>query len=318
MLREKQIGHTGTLDPAAGGLLVLCLGPYTKLVPYLTQSDKTYRGYFGLGIQTATDDREGEVLSAASSAGLTLERLQTAARAYVGEIQQIPPSYAAIKVQGKKLYEYARKGQEVQVEPRNVTVHSFEIVSLEPAGIPEVLAARATASGIALPADGQMMRVEFATRVSAGTYVRALARDLGRDVATGGYLDSLWRGDVGQFSDQQALPLEKLQQDPESAWDYLVNGAAALDQSKYPVFRIVTAFAAKLKTGQPLTNLMMEDPQLAGGVASGAICGIASDDGGLLAMVEAERFEATARTNVYGTKVNVRFKPVRIFPGGLR
>ena len=319
-LRERQIGHTGTLDPAAEGLLVLCLGPYTKLVPYLIDSDKSYCGHFALGVETTTDDSEGEPTMFADAREATLERLRAAAARFTGEIEQMPPRYAAIKVAGKKLYEYARENQEVRVEARQVTVHSLELVDCEPMQAPPEMVARATAgafAGAAREHAGHLVKVGFRTRVTSGTYVRALARDLGRAMGCGGYLLDLVRDGVGQFTTDTAMSLDLLEKEPLRVHEYLVRGAATLDSRRYPIVTIMRAYVRRLMNGQPLNEKMMENSASAAAVPSGAVCAIAGEEGGLLAMAEAERFDAMRKANPYDSRFDVHFKPLRIFPRGL-
>lgn len=326
VLRQRQIGHTGTLDPAATGVLVLCLGPYTKLVPYLTESDKTYTGWIGLGIETTTDDSEGAPTLIADAGEATAERVRQHATRLTGDIEQIPPRYAAVKVAGKKLYEYAREGQEIEVEPRPVTVYSFETGEVEPvsADDPSVGPILARAEGgnladVALRHSGSLRRVSFETRVSSGTYVRALARDLGRMLGCGGYLASLARTAVGQFDESTIMPFDLLQQNPEEAQRYLLHGAAALDAQRFPILRIIRGYQERLQRGQPLHEKMFENEEAAAKVPSGSVVGVATDDGtALLAMMQAESFDAQMRENPYGSRFMNHFKPLRIFPGGLR
>jgi len=321
-LNERAIGHTGTLDPAAEGLLLLCIGPYTKLVPFLTESDKTYSGEIGLGIETTTDDREGAPTLIADCAAATEERVRNFAQRFVGDIEQIPPRYAAVKIDGKKLYEYARENQEVHVDPRPVTVHSFNIFSMREAPFPAEILARTEEGRIAttdLPRPEMKFRVaQFETRVSSGTYVRALARDLGRELGCGGYLASLVRTAVGRYDSQNAISVEELRENPAAADQYLIRGSNALDPSRYSTFPILRGFQSRLIQGQPIMEKMLEDPTAAANVKSGAVVGISSDDGALLAIMQAERFEQHAEQNVYGTRFLVHFKPLRIFPTGLK
>lgn len=322
VLNLRQIGHTGTLDPAATGVLVLCLGPYTKLVPYLVESSKTYAGWIGLGLETDTDDREGRPTLIADAVGTSGERIRQQAARLVGEIDQIPPKYAAVKVAGKKLYEYARQGAEVEVQPRPVTIYSFEVGEPEPMEPPEAILDRAADGPLASSAAeyrGRLMRVPFTTRVSAGTYVRAMARDLGRSLGCGGYLASLSRTAVGQFREADAMPFEMLQQQPERAAEFLRRGATAVDAERFPVLRLIRGYTERLMRGQPLHEKMMENADVAAGVPAGSVVGVASDDGAvLLAMMQAESFEAQMRENPYGSRFMNHFRALRVFPGGLK
>ena len=320
-LGERQIGHTGTLDPAAEGLLVLCIGPYTKLVPYLVESDKTYEGWFGLGIETTTDDGEGEPLMISDARESTLERVRAAAVRFVGDIDQIPPRYAAIKVAGKKLYEYARKGEEVVIEPRAVTIHQFDILEMRAMEAPAALLKRAPEGQLAGDAERHIdhfIQVRFIARVTSGTYVRSLARDLGRALGCGGYLLSLKRTHVGQFSADKALPAEELAASPERVHEFMIRGAGAIDTQRFPVFTLLRAYMPRLFNGQPLNEKMMESPEIAAAVPSGVLCGIAGDDGSLLAMVESQRFDTMRQANPYDSRFDVHFRAVRIFPRGLK
>lgn len=314
VLRQRAIGHTGTLDPAAEGLLLLCLGPYTKLVPYLVESDKTYAGTIGLGLETDTDDSEGVPTLVGDASSVTLEKAQGAASRYVGDIDQMPPRYAAVKVAGKKLYEYARENIEVKIEARPVTVYSFDLSDLESSEAPAAILARAQEPVAAHP----IKRVSFTSRVSSGTYVRSLARDLGRDLGCGGYLATLSRSAVGRFHVQQAMPYELLTNQPERVEEFMLRGAAALDPDRYPVLKLLPAYEERLSRGQPLHDKMMEDMDQAGRVASGGIVGVANEAGHLLAVMQGERFETQMRENPYGSRFMVHFKPLRIFPGRLK
>lgn len=321
VLHQKQIGHTGTLDPAAAGLLVLCLGTYTKLVPYLVDNDKTYRGYFAFGIETDMDDSEGTPTLIGDAGSLTGETLRAAAARYTGEIEQLPPRYSAVKIAGKKLYEYAREGKPVAIEPRRVTVRSLELADPEPMDPPSAVLGRATDAAMreaAAGCAGKLRKAAFRTRVSSGTYVRSLARDIGRQLGCGGYLLSLERDGAGVFSAAQAMPIRELLEKPEAADDYIVRGAAVIDAAKYPVLRILTAYVQRLHRGQPLTDRMMENPAVAAAVPAEGLCVVADDAGGLLAIMRAERFDSMRQANPYDSRCDVHFRPVRIFPGGLR
>ena len=316
VLKQRAIGHTGTLDPAAEGLLLLCIGPYTKLVPYLVESDKTYEGYIGFGVETTTDDSEGSPTLVGDATGLTLDRVQSLTKRFTGEIEQVPPRYAAVKVAGKKLYEYARENIEVVVAARPVNVYSFDIDDLQDADAPADILTRLDPPHA--DAARKIKRAHFTARVSSGTYVRSLARDLGRELGCGGYLAQLSRSAIGRFTMKDAMPYEVLTQNPERVNEYMLRGAAALDSNRYPVLQLLPAYVERLLRGQPLHEKMMEDMNAAAGLSSGAIVGVANEQGVLLAVMQAERFEAQMRENVYASRFAVHFKPLRIFPGGLK
>ncbi len=186
LTRPKRIGHTGTLDPFATGVLVLCFNQATKLAGFLMDQDKIYEGTMLLGIETDTLDPTGQVIRRAPVA-VSLEAVVEAGRIFVGQISQRPPAYSALKRDGERLYDKARRGEAVEVGPREVTIYSLKVTRTE------------------LP------RVEFEVHCSKGTYVRALARDWGKALGCGGHLESLRRLQAGSFSIEQALLLGQIE-----------------------------------------------------------------------------------------------------------
>lgn len=186
--RERKAGHTGTLDPMATGVLPLCLGNATKLSALLVDADKEYEGVVRFGIETDTYDGTGEVVREADASSLEQEAVEAAVLAMQGEYWQTPPMYSAVKVGGRRLYELARKGEEVERRPRKVRVEKIELRSWDPA--------RAEATIFA--------------HVSKGTYMRSIAHELGEALAVGGHLASLRRLRSGPFSIERALPLATL------------------------------------------------------------------------------------------------------------
>ncbi len=201
-LKERRIGHTGTLDPMAEGLLLLCVGAATRLQQYLLEWDKTYTGTIRLGTATETYDREGAPMEPSGPVpDLGEGELQELAAAFTGEIQQVPPPYSAKKVGGKKLYELAREGEALLVEPKTVTVQGLELEQAEP--------------GL----------LRFRVTTSSGFYVRSLAHDIGVRLGCGAHLASLKREAIGPYNVDAALPQEALERaaSPEdvtgsSAW----------------------------------------------------------------------------------------------------
>lgn len=192
ILRQKKIGHCGTLDPDATGLLLLTLGTATRLTRFLIRAPKVYEGVIRFGVATDTYDAAGKVVSEAPAeavAALDSEAVAEAMRGFQGEIQQQPPPYSAKKVQGVKYYELARRGEEVPSEPKEVTV--YELVPLG-----EI-------------ADG---RLRFRLSCSSGTYARGLAHDLGAALGVGGHLAELRRTRIGGFRVEDALPLSRLEE----------------------------------------------------------------------------------------------------------
>jgi len=187
-LRERRIGHTGTLDPMAEGLLLLCVGQATRLQQYLLLWDKTYQGTIQLGNATTTYDGEGEVQEPTGTPPkLDRATLEGLAPQFRGEFEQVPPPYSAKKVAGKKLYELARRGEKVTPEPKTVVVHRFELEAAPP----------------------DQLLVEATT--SSGFYVRSLAHDIGVALGCGGHLQHLLRTAIGPYATDSALPQEALQ-----------------------------------------------------------------------------------------------------------
>ncbi|MBN1965815.1 MAG: tRNA pseudouridine(55) synthase TruB [Anaerolineae bacterium] len=182
--RVRKIGHAGTLDPLASGVLVLCLGQATRLSEYVMRSRKTYRALVRFGVTTDTYDADGEVLAERSADDLTPARVEAALAPFRGEIAQVPPPYSAIKRDGKKLYELARAGEVVQAEPRPVTIYRLAV------------------TGMALP------DVTLEVECSPGTYIRSLAHDLGQALGVGAYLAGLVRAASGLFRIEEAVPLD--------------------------------------------------------------------------------------------------------------
>ncbi|MBD1911008.1 MULTISPECIES: tRNA pseudouridine(55) synthase TruB [unclassified Leptolyngbya] len=209
LLRQKRVGHAGTLDPAATGVLPIAMGRATRLLQFLP-SDKAYRAVIRFGVQTATDDLDGEVLQSNPCPDLTLEAIQGKLHQFLGSIQQIPPQYSAIQVGGQRLYDKARKGEVVEVPVRTVEVHSIEVLAWHSGEFPEL---------------------EVAIACGPGTYIRAIARDLGQAVHTGATLAKLIRTSSSGFDLDSSLSLtdleEQLQQNafqpisPEVALQYL-------------------------------------------------------------------------------------------------
>ncbi len=191
-LGTRRIGHTGTLDPFASGLLLLCVGPATRLAEYLIGLPKAYRATLRLGITTDTDDRTGEVVEeSAGWQGLTREAVEAALETQRGRIRQVPPAYSAKKIAGRRAYDRARRGEAVELAPVEVEVYRLEVVSID---LPEVV---------------------FEVECSSGTYIRAIARDVGAVLGVGGHLSTLRRTRIGRHDVRGAVPLSRL--DDESA-----------------------------------------------------------------------------------------------------
>ena len=192
----RRVGHAGTLDPMATGVLVVGVEKATRLLGYLTLTEKEYAATIRLGQSTSTDDAEGEPVGGASAAGvsaaaLTKDVLTAAVAELTGEIWQVPPSVSAVKVDGQRAYRLTRAGAAPELKPRPVTVYEFTVAAIRPAG------------------EG-LIDVDATVRCSSGTYIRALARDLGAALGTGGHLTSLRRTRVGGYRVEAARTLEQL------------------------------------------------------------------------------------------------------------
>ena len=185
--KVKQIGHTGTLDPFAEGVLPICIGKATRLIEYLSD-DKAYKGIVQLGYSTTTYDTEGDIVKS-SDKTVSADEIENALNNFKGEIMQTPPVYSAIKVNGKKLYEYARRGEEVKVEPRKVSINKIVLLNY----------------------DSDLRQAELLIECSKGTYIRSIANDLGEMLGTYGHLIKLVRIKAGSFDIDSSLSLDTLQ-----------------------------------------------------------------------------------------------------------
>jgi tRNA pseudouridine55 synthase len=187
LIRIKKVGHAGTLDPLATGLLIVCTGKFTKKINDYMAQEKEYIGTITLGAVTPTYDLESEPINFKSFEHISEEELKQIADSFTGEIMQTPPIHSAIKKDGKRVYELARQGIDVKLEPRPVTISEFEIVKVE------------------LPI------VHFRVVCSTGTYIRSLANDFGEKAGTGGYLSDLCRTRIGEFLLKDAMSVEEFE-----------------------------------------------------------------------------------------------------------
>ena len=183
----KKVGHAGTLDPLATGLLIICTGKFTKKINEYMAREKEYSGSFTLGATTPTYDLESEPGNFKSIENLSYEEIKNTNQKFTGEILQIPPAHSAIKLEGKRVYQLARKGAEVKLEPRKILVKEFEV------------------GEIRLPT------VDFRIVCSTGTYIRSLANDFGEALGCGAYLSSLCRTRIGEFKLEDALSIEEFE-----------------------------------------------------------------------------------------------------------
>lgn len=204
----KQIGHTGTLDPFAEGVLPICIGKATRLIEYLND-DKAYIGTVQLGKSTTTYDLEGETVDVSDKTP-DIEEIENELNNFRGNIEQLPPIYSAIKVNGKKLYEYARKGEEVEIKPRSVNINELKILNY----------------------DQENRILELYIKCSKGTYIRSIANDLGKNLGCFGHLIKLVRVKAGDFEVENSIKLEDLA-DIETVQKHLIYPLEKLDYQTY-------------------------------------------------------------------------------------
>lgn len=224
LVRISRAGHAGTLDPAASGVLLVLLGQATKAARYFEVLSKEYLATIRLGVETETDDLEGAVIGRKEVPELTTERLTDLLDSFRGEIEQIPPKYSALKKHGVPLYKLARQGRPVEPEPRRVVIHAIELLKI----------------------DGTDLEVRV--KCSKGTYIRALARDIGRVLGCGGVLAGLARTSVGPFTRDQAVKLESLDLESVSAYGLKLDKALSF----LPAVELSDSEAVKAGHGNPV------------------------------------------------------------------
>ena len=209
----RRAGHTGTLDPRASGVLVILIGPAVRLSEFVSASDKRYQAVVRLGQTTDTYDADGHVTSN-SPVDITEEQFENALKQFIGEIEQVPPPYSAVKVKGRKAYEMAREGEEVNLQPRKIQVYNLDLLEWAP---PEAV---------------------IDVYCSSGTYVRSLAHDMGETLGCGAHLVGLRRTKSGRFTLRDAVPLRKLREtfDNGTWYQYLIPAAEAL--SDWPAIEL--------------------------------------------------------------------------------
>ena len=251
--RINRAGHTGTLDPRASGVLVVLVGPAVRLSEFVSASDKRYQAVIKFGMTTSTFDTEGEITSR-RPVDISYEELEEALSGFVGEFEQMPPIYSALKVKGKKAYELAREGKDVELEPRTITVHSLELLDWDP---PEAV---------------------IDIQCSSGTYVRSLASDLGEKLGSGVTLIGLRRTKNGRFTLREAISLRRLEESFQDGdwYKYLIPAAEALGDWHTVVVDVESI--DKITHGHRIPG----DPGLEQGLMARAV----SEDGELVALIE--------------------------------
>ncbi len=232
--KVRQIGHTGTLDPFATGVLPICIGKATRLIEYL-DDDKEYLATVQFGKNTATYDLEGEI-TATFDKKVTEEDVKNALKDFEGEISQIPPIYSAIKVNGKKLYDYARQGQDIEIKPRKVTISKIELKEF----------------------DKTSQSAKITVACSKGTYIRSIAYDLGAKLGCGGYLTALERTKAGKFQVNTAIKLEDLTEVSQIV-ENLIN---PLDMLNIPIHNLSENERERVSHGMSICNSDFPDSDI--------------------------------------------------------
>jgi tRNA pseudouridine55 synthase len=237
IVRTRRVGHAGTLDPMATGVLVLAVERATRLLGHLALTDKGYTATVRLGQATVTDDAEGEATGGASPAGVTGDAVRAGLAALTGELAQVPSAVSAVKVAGERAYARVRAGEEVELAPRRVTVSRLELLALR------------------RPAP-ELLDLDIEVECSSGTYVRALARDLGAALGVGGHLTALRRTRVGPFTLADALTLEQLAERPDPVPVPLDAAVAAA----FPRRDLDASLAERLRHGGRLAPVGLPGP----------------------------------------------------------
>lgn len=199
-ITKEKVGHTGTLDPNATGVLPLLIGKATGLSKYLINHDKIYIATLKLGIKTDTADGEGKIIEKKDVSNLTKETIEKTLKNIVGKQEQIPPMYSAIKVNGKKLYEYARSGKTVEVKPRQIEIYSTKLLKV----------------------DSKEAEIVFEISCSKGTYIRTVCENLAEKLNTVGYMKELQRVQVGEFNISNSINIEDIRENPELIEKYII------------------------------------------------------------------------------------------------
>jgi tRNA pseudouridine55 synthase len=258
----RKVGHAGTLDPMATGVLVVGVEKATRLLGYLTLTEKEYDATIRLGLSSSTDDAEGEITGGATAAGVSAETLDGAVASLTGEIEQVPPAVSAVKVDGQRAYRLTRAGAAPQLKPRPVTVYEFTVTAVR--------------------REGPLLDVDATVRCSSGTYVRALARDLGAALGTGGHLTRLRRTRVGGYRIEDARTLDQL------AGRFEVLPLAQAAAAAFPSRTLTADEARRLAHGGRLTVSSAAGPPTGAAPAAPATAAAYAPDGTLIALVAEE------------------------------
>jgi len=260
----RKVGHAGTLDPMATGVLVLGVDRATRLLTYLVGATKSYDATIRLGVSTVTDDAQGQVLERVDAAGVTDSAIAAGIAALTGELQQVPSAVSAIKVDGQRAYARVRAGESVELVARTVTVSRFDVVDLRRTSEDDELGRR---EGLTV------VDVDVSVDCSSGTYIRALARDLGNGLGVGGHLTALRRTRVGPYRLDGARTLDQL------ADEFSVLPMADAARATFPARELTEEEAQKLVHGQRLSSTGNGDVATAAFAPDGSLVAIVSDTG---------------------------------------
>lgn len=277
ILQTKKVGHTGTLDPQATGVLILCVGKATRLASFLTEEDKEYIATVRLGIATDTMDASGKVLDERGDMGLSRDDVERAYRSFIGEIEQLPPMFSAVKKDGRRLYRLARAGETVERALRKVRVYTIELL------------------------DFHLPFLTFKIVCSKGTYIRVLAADMGSTLGCGAHLRASERTRVGRFHLRDSLTIEQIKGLAANSGigSHIISMDQALD--KYPVVRVDRAGARRVRNGNPVyrDDIVEATDQV--------------DKGGLRVRIHGSTGELLAIGNTFSSgSADLGVKPVRV------
>jgi tRNA pseudouridine55 synthase len=251
----KKVGHAGTLDPMATGVLIVCIGQATRLSEYAMQSTKQYRATVHLGVETDTYDAEGQILATTDAAHITQEQVEVVLADFRGALQQMPPMYSAIKKDGKKLYELARAGKTIELDARPVTLYSVEISAWNP---PQFV---------------------LDVTCSPGTYIRSLAHDIGQKLGVGAHLAALERTRSGSFHVENAVELDTLL-NSENWQQYLIAPQVAL--ADWQSIQLTDEQATEIQVGRSIANELASDaPFIMAYMADGHLLAVLENRGTL-------------------------------------
>ncbi|HEY3414743.1 MAG TPA: tRNA pseudouridine(55) synthase TruB [Armatimonadota bacterium] len=250
---QKRVGHTGTLDPDATGVLLVCLGAATRLIEYIDDFHKSYRATMALGVETDSEDASGVITCVRSAADITAAALNAALPAFRGEIEQIPPMVSAVHHDGKRLYELARAGVTVERKPRPVTIYRLAASDFGP---------------------GEIARATLCVECSSGTYVRTLCADIGTALGVGGHMETLRRTAVGPFTEADAIPLDSLDNANIGA---VIRPAMDLVPGDWPVIECSAELETALRHGRRIPAASEADFAMA--LADGSLLAVLRRDG---------------------------------------